>query len=680
MRIFQGHLRSMLTLGILAALAALPAVADGINDFTLTKAIPADVFVAAHSRSHEGMEFLNQQFKRVWDEVEAVRFDRDIKRFFKAIQQEGLPPGTEPEGFEEWWQQISDLATAVDWAALGKREFAMGVKQTFPVGEIVLLFMPPQDKVKESFEGLSGVAKTIVGFNPQLFQLNTQELDGDVIHTVTIVPAPFPMVFTIANHGDVILVAFGPTIAEQSLALLRGEPGECFANSARFQEAFKKLPPPTDAFSFVDMAKFFKQFRAFVDQATQLVLAEAMPPEPAPAETPAQEPAAEGEETPAPETAQAAAPDQAAQMKMWVALPGKILDEMDVLDYIAEVSITKDKLTTTETIAALRDDAKNRALYKIITNNKPLAEPLKYIPENASEFTVTSGVDLKVFWETLVRIIREDTPFGQEFLAQLESIKTEFGWDIEKDVFGWIGGGFQSFSIEGPTSYATGEFMFMLSVTDDAKAREILNRLLEMLTPLLAGQNGSIVDAEIQGAEGFKTIVYPMLAIAGLSKPTVGIKDGWLFFGSSPTVIKTAFDVAAGQIPNFSKNERFQKEGLTPKGNVTALSFKDLTKIGEQIGGVLQILPLMTMGMPDIMKDPKMQTMMSVVSKIGRVVRKLDFFQSSSAMTTFDGKLFHTKNITTYREPPAPPTKPIPATQENQPGGETEEAKDNSHL
>ena len=692
MKIIHGHLRSILLTAIAAAVLAAPVMAEGINDFTLTKAIPADSFMAAHSRSHEGMAFLQKQSERIWEEIKAARFDKDIKRFFKAVQSEGLPPGTEPEGFEEWWQQMYDLATAVDWASLGEREFAMGMKLGFPTPEFVMLFMPPKDKLKENFEGLSGVVKTIASFNPELIEISTQEDAGDVIHSISLKGAPFAFIFTIANHEDVILIGFGTTMVEQSLALLRGQPGESFASTQRFQEAFKQLPPPADAFSFVDMAKMFKQVRQVIDQLITTVTAM----QDAPAfesesqiemeeteETEAGEPqhkqdsrmsmtdsafpqdAQEEEETPAQTGAAQSAPemDQEAAMKMWMALPGKILDEMDVIDYIAEVAVTNDKLTTTDTLAVLRADAKDRALYKIITNNKPLMDPLKYIPKEANDFSVASGVDLKVVWQLIVKLLKNDVPEGAEALAEIENLKTETGWDIEKDVFGWIGGGFQSFSIPGPMAYSSPEFVFMLSVTDEAKAKEILDRLLAMLQPMLASQNGSIIDAEIEGAEGFKAINYPMLAMmGGMTKPVIGVKDGWLFFGSSPKIITTTLSVAAGLAENISKNERFQKEGLLPKGSVTSLSFKDLTQFGEQVGSILQMIPMFGQMVPDIAKDPKMSVLMSVVSKVGKVVRKLDFFQSSAACTTFDGKAFRTKALMTYREPPPPPQKPVPPT------------------
>jgi hypothetical protein len=645
MRSILARTRNTLAVALMLAVIMPAAWAEGIDDFTLTKAIPADAFLAVHTRDHDGKEFVNKQFARVWEEVHKVRFDKDIKRLFKAIREEGLPPGTEVEGFEEQWQQMYDLWTAVDWASLGKREFAAGLKLGFPTPEFVLLCMPPVDQLKESFEGLSGVLKTLVGLSPETFQLTTQEDGETIIHNAAIVGASFPLGLTLARHKDVILIGFGPTMPEQTLALLRGEGGEPLVASARFKDAFKKLPPPADRLTFFDIAKFFAQLRTVVDSAFGMAAAGAP---------------AEGEEG-------------YEEFVKWRALPGKILDGLDIFEYSAEVTTTDGMKVTTDSVTVLRDDAQARVLYGVVSGNKPLAEPLKYVPKDASEFSVCSGVDLPALYQAVIKIVREDVPDGEGLIAELQGLKEQTGWDIESDVVGWIGGGFTTFSVPGPTPYSPAEFVFMLSVRDEAKAREIIDRLVALLEPMLVSQNGSIVDAEIEGAEGFKSIIFPLLAMV-MNKPTVGVKDGWLFFGSSPDIIATAAKVAAGEAPNFSKNERFLKEGIQPEGGVTSLSFTDLSKLGEELGGVLQMVPMIGVAVPDLMKDPKMQSLLSMVGKAGRVVRKLDFFQSSASRTTFDGKAFVTKSILTYREPPVP-TKPKPAetTEEQEQEPETEE-------
>jgi len=639
MRTILGRMRNILAVALALTVVLPAAQAKGIEDFTLTKAIPADAFLAVHARDHEGKEFVNKQLARVWEEVRKVRFDRDIKRLFKAIRQEELPPGAELEGFEEQWQQMYDLWTAVDWASLGEREFAMGMKLSFPTTEFVLLFMPPEDQLKDSFEGLGGVLKTLVGLSPETFQLTTQQDGETIIHNVAIVGAPFPVGLTLARHGEVILIGFGPTISEQTLALLRGEGGEPLAASARFKEAFRKLPDPTDEIFFCDVARLMAQLRMMLNGAMAMVEASAP---------------AEGEEG-------------YEDFLKWKALPDKILNELDVFEYIAEVTTTDGMKSTTDSITALRDDAQSRALYKVVAGNKPLADPLKYVPGNAGEFSVCSGIDLPALYQAVMKIIREDVPAGEGVIAGLETMKAESGWDIEKDIIGWIGGGLTTFSVPGPTPYSPSDFVLMLSVRDEAKAREIIDRLAALATPMLVNQNGSIVDAEIEGAEGFKTVVHPMLAMLPIGKPTIGVKDGWLFIGSSPDMIVTTTEVAAGKLANFSKNERFLKEGIPPEGSVTSLSFTDLTKLGEELGNVLQMVPIIGMMAPDLMKDPKMQSLLSMVGKAGRVVRKLDFFQSSASRTTFDGKMFVTKSVITYREPPVPTKpKPVSATEETE--------------
>jgi hypothetical protein len=320
----------------------------------------------------------------------------------------------------------------------------------------------------------------------------------------------------------------------------------------------------------------------------------------------------------------------------------------------------------------LRGDAQSRALYPVVAGNQPLADPLKYVPENAGEFSVCSGINLPALYQAVMKVIREDVPGGQGVIDGLETMKAESGWDLENDIIGWIGGGFTTFSVPGPTPYSPSDFVVMLSVRDEAKAREIIDRLAALAAPMLVNQNGSIVDAQIEGAEGFKTVVHPMLAMLPIGKPTIGVKDGWLFIGSSPDMIVTTTEVAAGKLANFSKNERFLKEGIPPEGSVTSLSFTDLTKLGEELGSVLQMVPMIGMMAPDLMKDPKMQSLLSMVGKAGRVVRKLDFFQSSASRTTFDGKMFVTKSIITYREPPVPTKpKPVSATEETETEGES---------
>jgi hypothetical protein len=56
---------------------------------------------------------------------------------------------------------------------------------------------------------------------------------------------------------------------------------------------------------------------------------------------------------------------------------------------------------------------------------------------------------------------------------------------------------------------------------------------------MLVQESGSVVDADIEGAEGFRSVVVPTITTLEY-EPTLGVKEGWLFIGSSPGVITTA--------------------------------------------------------------------------------------------------------------------------------------------
>jgi len=617
-------------LGI-AVLSVCSAAAEGLKDFTLGKAIPADVFLAIHTRSHEGQEFLNKQYARVWEAVEKARLDRDLKRLLKSMATEN---GTDPEAFEAQWQLITDLCTSVEWSALAGREYAMGMRMAPPMVEFVSLMMPPGDKVDSSFEGLSGLAKKLVELTEGNLTLSTDGEGSSVVHKIT--PAaetPVPIVFTLAREGDVILVGFGSGLVEQSLALLRGGGGESLASTERFQAAFKDLPPARDMATYLDHRVMMKNIRGMMDYAMQAAAAQASESEQA----------------------------EIATVKRLIA---KCIDSFDMFEYTAAVRTTDGMKSTEESLTLLSDDAKSHAMYDVLFSNPPIKNGLRYVPANASDFSFNSGIRLVKLYDWVIELIKNDVPDGQEALDAIAGFEQEIGLNIREDVLAWLKGGFISHSVPGATSYASAEWVMMLEVSDAEKANALLDRIFREVEPMLAGQNGSIVEAEIEGAEGFRSIIIPAMAMMGLNKPTVGVKDGWLMLGASPEILETTLSVAAGDEDNFSANERFQKEGILPSDEAVSASFGDLTSMGEQLGQALAMVPMAAMAIPDAGRNPALQAMFSVVGKMGRIVRTFDFLLSQSSVSTISGNQIRTRMVVNYREPPSV-KKPTPTETES---------------
>lgn len=621
---------------LLAAVAALPAVsAAGPEDFRLAKAIPADVYLAVCSRTHEGHEFLNRQYERVWAEVEAIRLDRDFKRLMRTMQQRA---GADMEAFESQWQQMMDLCTSVQWGSLAKREFAFAQRMTFPSNEVVALLLPEEGRTAENFEALSGIARTLVDLMEDEVVLDTSEENGNTIHRVTFPKLPFPFAMMLAHHGDVIVIGFGTMLPEQVWALLGDESSGTLIASDRFREALGRVGPPKDGFVFLDIARMMGQIRGTIDQAMRIAMAGNAPEE----GTPEHE-----------------------QMVMGTALPGRIIDAFDMFEYMISTTDTDGMKTRGRAAVLLRDDAKSRAGYDVFFGNPGFSDPLKYIPKRARDFSVSTGINLSALYKAAVEFVRKNVPDGEVLVGQLGSFKDETGFDLQDDVFGWMEGRLVSFKVPGPTPYSPGDFVYMISVTDEERVRSVLDRIIAIAEPMLAGDGQSqpmatIRDAGIDGAPGFRSVIVPMMAMFGMNAPTIGVKDKWLVVGSSPDIIGEMLEVAAGKAENFGANERFQAEGLKPSGEVAGLSFSDMTTLGEDIGTILQMVPMINMFAPDLARDPVASAAISIIGKMNRVVRKLDFFQSSASMSILDGKVIMTSTVQNYREPPQ--TAPAPAT------------------
>lgn len=625
-----------LTLLVLLA-AAVPARASGLDDFKLTRAVPADAMIAVHHRGHAGQEFVNKQYERVWAAVEKQGFDRDIKRLLRGLVQE-------QEGdvvkFDEQWQTINDLSAKVAWSKLCERESAFALKLGMPTGaEFVLLLMPPADQVAPDFEGLAAILKQIVTLAPEgTFALSSEGEGETVTHKLSPASQMPPMSLTLARQKDVILVGFGSGLVEQSLALLsgKGEAGATLASTERFQQAMKRLPPPADGLHFIDVTRVMAQMRTFAQMGAQMMAA--MEPTSQPAETPAAGP---------------------------LDFLPKIVDQLDMWEYLAGASTTEGMKTTAANVVMLREDAKSRPLFKAFYGPGPLRDPLKFIPKEATAVNVSGGVDFAALYKALHDFVGKEVPEGAEHLAQWTKTQEEAGFDIEKDLLSWLGGGFATFTAPRASAYVS-EWVLILGVRDEAKANSALNDLTTRLDTSLKESNGGVEDAKIEGAEGFKRVILPAFAamIPGLGRPVFGVKDGHLFVGNSPEIVTLALDVGAGKHDNFSKSERYAKEGLPLGENVTGYQFKDLSKLGEELGQAFAITGMLSMMMPpEAQKNPALITLLSMANKLGSVVRTLDFFRSSCAVTTFDGKASTTKELTNYQEPPKPKTT-APSTQD----------------
>ncbi|MCK4342046.1 MAG: hypothetical protein KAY37_10025 [Phycisphaerae bacterium] len=631
--------RNWLNSGLLLCLlaTALPAPAEGIDDFKLTRAVPADAMLVMHARDHAGKEFLNQQFERVWAAVEKQHFEKDFKRLLKNTI---TNQGGDVEAFDAHWQQIMDLAAGVEWSRLGERESAFALKLAPPSGaDLIMLMMPPKDQVAESFEGLTAMLKNLVALDEQDRLLLTHEGAGSsVVHKLSFADMPIPLSLTLARHEDVLLIGFGSSMPEQALALLRGESDPEMASLAstdRFKQALAQLPPPTDELFYIDLARLVQQVKVFAKMASRI------------------------------SATQPAEADPSLPPTGPYAFLEPLVEALDLWDYLAGVSSTDGMKTVREEITVLRPGAKTRPFGKVLYGGAPAAEPLKYIPIEATSVSLRGGMDFPALYEAIINFIETEVGGGQEIIAAWNEQRQEFPLDIEEDLLSWIGGEYVTFTAPIPTPFLPGSVL-ILKVRDEEKAQAALDLVSELLVELLASQGLAVNDAKLEGVEGFKQVVPPsfLMLIPGIGKPIFGVKDGHLFVANGPEVLALALAVAAGEHESFAKNERYLNEGLPLGNNVTGFTFQDLSKWGEKLSQGLSMAGLLPMAAPELMKNPVVNAAVFMVSKFGRVAKELNFYRSHCSVTTFDDNVAHTKRVIHYQQPP-PKKKPRPTSAES---------------
>ncbi len=644
-REMQWLIGGCVVLGLLAMAPSAPAT--GIDDFKLTRAIPADAMLVVQTRDHEGRKFVNEQFDRVWAEVEKQHFEKDLKRLLQSAIQE---QGGDTAAFETHWQQITDLAAGVEWSNLSKQEFAFAMKLSPPFGvDLVVLMVPPKDRVAENFDGLVAILKSLTELAGEGMLIHSEEGTGNsVVHKLSMANMPVPLGLMLARHEDVLLIGIGSTMPEQALALLRGQAGAAgatLASTDRFKEAFKQLPPPADELFFADLAKIMAQMRVFAQMAASV------------------------------NATQPAEPGAAAEAKGPLSFLVPMVDALDLWECAASVSSTDGMKTTSEAVVVLRSDAKSKPFGKVFYGGAPLREPLKYVPKEATGVSVGSGMDWQALYKAVLGFIGSEVPDGKNLLAQWDTTRQQLPFDIEKDLLSWIGSSYATFSAPIPTPFMPGSVL-VLDVRDQEKAAASLALVSDLINKQFGEQGAGVEDAKLEGVEGFKQVILPpfLMMIPGLGQPLYGLKDGHLILANGPKVLALALETAAGKHESFAKNERFVQEGLPLTEGMTGFSFQDLTGWGDSIGQVLNMVGLLRGMVPDLAQNPAAGTAILMVSKAGNVFKQFNFYRSQCSVSTVDGNTLHQKSVLNYQEPPKPKARET-TPETPAPGGETSPPK-----
>lgn len=662
------------------AIAIQPAIAQtDLSKFPLTRAIPADVFIAVAGRGNSERDFLDAHWHRVFKAFHESGVVGDVWEMISdAMDDEQL------EKVDEIREKFSGLCKAVNWGELFAKESVHAGRYVLPaVGspyEGVLLGRLDKEKSVQSYAAVKAIMEELV----RLIEANggqgmaVTEIHKDDFTMAVFGPSALPSLGVAVGYWkDVIIFGFGGLgMMEDSVKLLKGSKDvKALVDSDRFKGAFAKLPPAEDELVFWDMSNMFGQVKTMVGGIghnagpSKKAAAKAKP---AKAKAKAADADDEGDDEEDAKPAKAKSAKKAAsddeddedaddeeeeEGPDGGAIIAKVLDQVSFIDYMASVSWTDGHSVHSESYTKLLSNAKDNALCKVFTGQEPIKNYERLIPKEAKNFSVGNGCNWVQLYHTIRNFVSENIPDGPNHIAHLDSMQADqWNLNIENDILSLFAGGY--------VSVETGnDMVFMLKVTDAKKMGTQLDRLFTFVTEQ-AGKEGGLVisEVEIAGNPGFRQISHPMLMMMGGGvTPVIGCAEGYLCIGSSTKGLKTVLETAAGKHANITKSEQFMKESVRPKsGAIEAISFEDETGKAEQIQAVIGGFS-MALGMAGMFGQdmpPEIRTVLTkippLLAKLGPVAGKLDFFQSTSSYTTFENGAWRERSVQNYKGPRPP--------------------------
>ncbi len=335
----------------------------------------------------------------------------------------------------------------------------------------------------------------------------------------------------------------------------------------------------------------------------------------------------------------------------------RLLDVPGMVDYIASVSYTEGHSVRSDSVTVLMAGASAKPFYSVFGNRKATERFDRYVPKEATSFSVGSGIDFGQLYKFIIDSISGLGAPGEGVLAQWNAVQQGAGIDVEKEVVGLFDGAYISVSLGPPA----GGGVVMLKITDEAAAKEKLATALSKLTTVLqnlAQQNpmmGMLAlrtsDTMNEALPGFHNVQIGMMPQAAVC----GVTQGYLVLASSAEAAALCLATADGTHPSVRKNAQVMSEMAMPTTSFRSLSFNDQRNLGTEIATAIAGLSMAggmaAMAVPDPDAQQIIAKVLGIVGKLAPVAQKIDFFKSSSEYTTFDGKEWYTRAVTNYQSP-----------------------------
>ena len=639
--------------GAAALLAALaPTSSAQLEGYELTSGVPSDFFLVVGSRKTAETQFIDNYWKNVEDafwETEVVD-----ELFDMLAAEDEAAAGMVSSTFDYYSKLFSD----VNWSAMGDQMiFAERLNvpvfsgNTASIGapDMIWLMRMPDETAKQNYAGIlalgQGLLAQINGMAGTELAFETVNEKGFTLSVLDFTQlgqdAPdFPISF---GYKDGVMVAtMGSGVRGEVVTLLSGE-GEIrsIASTPRFQKAFQGMPKAETSFEYFDMPNMRGSIEDIFEMVTSML---------------------EAELGPAPDFSNMEEPVEVSEEQMMTGVIMQIMDlayeGMSLIESTSSVSFVEGYSVHTISRSSMAANIESNRFFPLIGTVKPVEDFARYLPKETTGYSVTGATDANAMYDFALGLLADFGPMGEIALAEWAILQEDMGFDVRRDLISWMGGETISvdFQLDGKDAW-----VWRMQVGDEEAAREKLNMaagMVPMIMSEMAKENpmanilGLVVrDSRDERYEGFKRVD---ISIAGVSM-LAGVKDGWLLLGSSGDALALTDEVAAGLAPNVRQNELLMGQAILPEGPVHAVSFNNYAGMTDGLAtGLMFMTSMGGMFTSNIPNDDEREIANKLIGMLGRLVpvlAEIDFFESGSMVSSFDGQAWHTHSVTNYRKP-----------------------------
>ncbi|GJM27060.1 MAG: hypothetical protein DHS20C16_34750 [Phycisphaerae bacterium] len=596
------------TIACLLNLLAGPVLADPKPKDSLAQYVPEDVWLYSYSWRTPDRDRIFAHWDEVMGALKTCGIDQEIRRaIYTTIPDEKKPT------FDQKWDEVTTAFGAVEWIDLVCDDIVFAERLKSVVPDLIVIARPKPDTLQENVKALAGIFDL---FNSYVTGKPVPAKIHGRLRIWSIESNQRDIGLHFLHLDDKIALVFGQSALADVRSLMLGEKKiASFQNNAKFKRAAKEVPAGGFSITFLDVDAVFK----WVSKLPALILGKH---------------------------------DHAPPVETIAGVITAITKQVDFIDYIVMSQEIRGDKQIQHTVARIKSDCCEKPCAKAASQQKPISNFARYIPVEAKSYVVSSMIDLRMIYDTILDIVKTQIPDGDQICEKWAQAQRDIQFNVRGDLLDWVSGEFvvTAFPPAKPNPFAKEEAVALFRIRDAELARVKIPKLIERGVTFFknSGQDLSVTPATSLPVDGFQNVTIPTMVMF-VGTPCLGIWDDWFVLGTSEQAVALVMKTAAGDHPSIKKNERFIQEGLYTEEPIVGATFTNLTNIGQELSAAFFGFGFAAGMMPNEPELAPAKAILGSFVRLGPVVNKIDFLSSSSTLTTFKDNVWHSKSVTTYK-------------------------------